>query len=75
METTTQQTSYHQAFSRYLFLAETVKGLNFARDAHIGWSRMTQKQIDHVERMCSNNSTASVVSWLRSGAVDCVPSF
>jgi hypothetical protein len=75
MKTTEHQTTFYKAFSRYLFLAETVKGLNFARDAHVGWSRMSQEQIDHVKRLCSNNSTASVVSWLRSGAVDCIPSF
>jgi len=66
---------YYLAFSRYIHLAETVKGLTFAREAHLGWSAMTADQISHVKRICSNNSTASAVAWLRSGAVDCILSF
>jgi hypothetical protein len=66
---------YFNVFNHYMYLAETIKGLNFAREAHLGWSVMSQAQRDHVMRMCSNNSTDSVVSYLRSGAVDCIPAF
>lgn len=66
---------YFNVFNRYLYLAETIKGLEFARTCHIGWSVMSKEQLDYVKRICSNNSTESVVSWLRSGPIDCIPSF